>query len=55
VCSAHGGAYLWGLAAFGQAGVERIIEILREETRGYAAGRRTDDQASHAGDGEAAA
>jgi len=33
VCSAHGGAYLWGLAAFGQAGVERILEILREETR----------------------
>ena len=26
-----GRPYLWGLAAFGQAGVERVIEILRAE------------------------
>ncbi|MBI4164535.1 MAG: alpha-hydroxy-acid oxidizing protein [Acidobacteria bacterium] len=25
--------YLWGLGAFGQAGVERVLEILRTETR----------------------
>jgi len=28
-----GRAYLWGLGAFGQAGVERVLEILRGETR----------------------
>ena len=26
-----GRAYLWGLAAFGQAGVERVLDILRAE------------------------
>jgi isopentenyl diphosphate isomerase/L-lactate dehydrogenase-like FMN-dependent dehydrogenase len=28
-----GRPYLWGLGAFGQAGVERVLEILRQETR----------------------
>lgn len=28
-----GRPYLWGLGAFGQAGVERVLEILREEMR----------------------
>ena len=28
-----GRPYLWGLGAFGQAGVERVLEILRTETR----------------------
>jgi 4-hydroxymandelate oxidase len=28
-----GRPYLWGLGAFGQAGVERVLDILREETR----------------------
>jgi len=28
-----GRSYLWGLAAFGQPGVERVLEILRAETR----------------------
>jgi 4-hydroxymandelate oxidase len=27
------GPYLWGLGAFGQAGVERVLEIVRGETR----------------------
>ncbi|MBM4194950.1 MAG: alpha-hydroxy-acid oxidizing protein [Gemmatimonadetes bacterium] len=27
-----GRAYLWGLAAFGQAGVERVLDLLRAET-----------------------
>jgi 4-hydroxymandelate oxidase len=29
-----GRPYLWGLGAFGQAGVERVLAILRAETRG---------------------
>jgi 4-hydroxymandelate oxidase len=29
-----GRPYIWGLAAFGQAGVERVLAILRAETRG---------------------
>ena len=28
-----GRPYLWGLGAFGQAGVEKVLEILRTETR----------------------
>jgi 4-hydroxymandelate oxidase len=28
-----GRPYLWGLGAFGQPGVERVLEILRTETR----------------------
>jgi isopentenyl diphosphate isomerase/L-lactate dehydrogenase-like FMN-dependent dehydrogenase len=28
---AVGRPYLWGLGAFGQAGVERVLELLREE------------------------
>ena len=28
-----GRPYLWGLGAFGQAGVERVLGILRYETR----------------------
>jgi 4-hydroxymandelate oxidase len=28
-----GRPYLWGLGAFGQVGVERVLEILRAETR----------------------
>jgi len=28
-----GRPYLWGLGAFGQPGVERVLEILRQETR----------------------
>jgi 4-hydroxymandelate oxidase len=28
-----GRPYLWGLGAFGQAGVERVLAILRNETR----------------------
>ena len=28
-----GRPYLWGLGAFGQLGVERVLEILRRETR----------------------
>jgi 4-hydroxymandelate oxidase len=28
-----GRPYLWGLGAFGQPGVERVLEILRVETR----------------------
>src|SRR5580704_7991965 len=31
--SVSGGPYLWGLGAFGQPGVERFLEILRNETR----------------------
>ena len=27
-----GRPYIWGLGAFGQAGVERALEMLREET-----------------------
>ena len=46
-----GRPYLWGLGAFGQPGVERVLEILRQETRRHAAGRSAFDQASHAGDG----
>ena len=29
-----GRPYIWGLGAFGQAGVERVLELLREETYG---------------------
>ena len=29
-----GRPYLWGLGAFGQPGVERVLELLRTETRG---------------------
>jgi 4-hydroxymandelate oxidase len=28
-----GRPYLWGLGAFGQEGVERVLEIVRNETR----------------------
>jgi len=28
-----GRPYLWGLGAFGQPGVERVLEIMRVETR----------------------
>jgi isopentenyl diphosphate isomerase/L-lactate dehydrogenase-like FMN-dependent dehydrogenase len=28
-----GRPYLWGLGAFGQAGVERVLELLRTEAR----------------------
>ena len=28
-----GRPYLWGLGAFGQEGVERVLEIVRTETR----------------------
>jgi 4-hydroxymandelate oxidase len=28
-----GRPYLWGLGAFGQPGVERVLEIIRKETR----------------------
>ena len=28
-----GRPYLWGLGAFGQAGVERVLELLQQETR----------------------
>ena len=28
-----GRAYLWGLAAFGEAGVEMVLRILRDELR----------------------
>jgi isopentenyl diphosphate isomerase/L-lactate dehydrogenase-like FMN-dependent dehydrogenase len=28
-----GRPYLWGLGAFGQPGVERVLEIMRTETR----------------------
>ena len=28
-----GRPYLWGLGAFGQTGIERVLEILRKETR----------------------
>jgi isopentenyl diphosphate isomerase/L-lactate dehydrogenase-like FMN-dependent dehydrogenase len=28
-----GRPYLWGLGAFGQPGVERVLELLRTETR----------------------
>jgi isopentenyl diphosphate isomerase/L-lactate dehydrogenase-like FMN-dependent dehydrogenase len=28
-----GRAYIWGLASFGQEGVERVLDILREELR----------------------
>jgi len=28
-----GRPYLWGLGAFGQQGVERVLDILRRETR----------------------
>src|SRR6202043_1883144 len=28
-----GRPYLWGLGAFGQPGVDRVLEILRKETR----------------------
>ena len=28
-----GRPYLWGLGAFGQEGVERVLEIMRTETR----------------------
>jgi 4-hydroxymandelate oxidase len=45
-----GRAYLWGLGAFGQAGVERVLEILRKETRRHARSRGAVNQASHTGD-----
>ena len=28
-----GRPYLWGLGAFGQAGVERVLDLLQQETR----------------------
>jgi len=28
-----GRAYIWGLAAFGQAGVEKVLEMLKAELR----------------------
>jgi len=44
------GPYLWGLAAFGQPGVERVLEILRKEARAaMQAGRGAVNQASHSG------
>ena len=44
-----GRPYIWGLGAFGQPGVERVLELMRVELYGSdAAGRRADHQASHA-------
>ena len=48
-----GRPYIWGLGAFGQPGVERVLELLRIETYAHdAAGRRAQHQAAGAGDGE---
>ena len=30
----NGRPYIWGLGAFGQPGVERVLELMRIETRG---------------------
>ena len=49
-----GRPYIWGLGAFGQAGVERVLELLRTET--YAMMQQVGapiDQATGAGDGAA--
>ena len=47
---AFGRPYIWGLSAFGQDGVERVLEILRAEADGrHAASRRAVDQGSQAG------
>ena len=47
-----GRPYLWGLGAFGQPGVERVLEMLRAETAGRdAAARRAVGQGTHAADG----
>ena len=49
-----GRPYIWGLGAFGQPGVERVLELLRIETAGYdAAGRRPERQAPGSSDGAA--
>jgi 4-hydroxymandelate oxidase len=49
-----GRPYLWGLGAFGQPGVERVLAILRAETPQLdGADGRTVAQGPHAGDGPA--
>ena len=49
-----GRPYIWGLGAFGQPGVERVLELLAHRAaRHHAADRRAVNQASHAGDGAA--
>ena len=44
-------AVIWGLGAFGQAGVERVLELLRIELRDHAADGRAHNQALDARDG----
>ena len=47
-----GRPYIWGLGAFGQPGVERVLELLRIETYAHdAAGRRAQHQGADARDG----
>ena len=49
-----GRPYIWGLGAFGQPGVERVLELLRIElSRHDAADGRAHDQAPRPGDGAA--
>ena len=49
-----GRPYLWGLGAFGQPGVERVLAILRDETRAVMQqGGRADGEGSCTGDGAA--
>ena len=44
-----GRPYIWGLGAFGQPGVERVLELLRDrDLRHDAAGRRAQYQGAHA-------
>ena len=51
---AVGRPYLWGLGAFGQPGVERVLEHPAHRADGRdAAGRRAGPQAPRPGDGEA--
>ena len=51
---AVGRPYLWALGAFGEPGVERMLELLRLELLGdHAAGGRAVDQGADAGDGAA--
>ncbi len=51
---AVGRPYLWGLGAFGQPGVERVLELLRDRIAGrHAANGSPDAQATGTGHGAA--
>ena len=48
-----GRPYLWGLGAFGQEGVERVLQLLAASARRHAAGGRAGAEGPRAGAGEA--